>query len=250
MIKLNREDEPKILLDNKVLWSKNLNNAVCLYGDYRSIPESEKNKLVSHYNKKDIKNTLIKSSNGKCAFCECIPSEGGNIEIEHFKPKSLYPEDTFNWNNLLPSCRKCNGSKLAHDTLSEPIVNPYDISPEEVFTYELINIKAKKGKYENTGKNTIRVCSLNSQRLWKPRSEILVSIHQFFDDIEKCLDDIKEADSLKKRINRIRNLNEAIERIESLSNVTEKYSSFCKYYIEESDIYKEAKSLIKKEQEL
>ena len=44
---------------------------------------------------------------GRCMYCEDSMAD----EIEHFKPKDLYPEAVFLWPNLLYACGPCNGSK-------------------------------------------------------------------------------------------------------------------------------------------
>ena len=43
----------------------------------------------------------------RCVYCE----DSVSTEIEHVEPKSLYPEATFAWENLLPACSGCNGPK-------------------------------------------------------------------------------------------------------------------------------------------
>lgn len=43
----------------------------------------------------------------RCVYCE----DSASTEIEHVKPKSLYPEATFSWENFLPACSGCNGPK-------------------------------------------------------------------------------------------------------------------------------------------
>lgn len=246
MIKLKREEEPQILVDNKINWTNNLIEAVTRYGSYKDIPKEEKNNLVSKYNHIEVKNALIKSSFSKCAFCESIPSESGNVEIEHYYPKSIYPNETFNWINFLPCCRKCNESKSNHDTKKEPIINPYDVEPNDVFIYELFNIKEKDSTLKNIAKKTIDVCSLNSQRLWKPRAEILLAIHQFSSDLHNLIEEFKEADTERKKTNKLKNIRETIDRIEDLMKPNERYSGFCKFYIENSSEYQEAKDLVSK----
>jgi uncharacterized protein (TIGR02646 family) len=43
----------------------------------------------------------------RCAYCEDSLAD----EIEHIRPKSLFPEITFSWANYLFSCGPCNGPK-------------------------------------------------------------------------------------------------------------------------------------------
>ncbi|WCM53366.1 HNH endonuclease [Pseudomonas sp. WJP1] len=244
MIKLTRGLEPDFLIHNKTeLWNS-LKEAIMIYGSYKLIPPDAKEKLVCHYRHSEIKAALIESSYGKCAFCECVPSEGGNVEVEHFKPKSKHPNSTFEWENLLPACRRCNGSKDDHDTESEPIVNPYIQDPSDFFFYESLNIKPLTGANYKIASRTIEVCGLNTIRLWKPRSQILVSLHDFEQSLEAALEDFREADTMRKKANRKRSIREAVSRIEELSKTAEKYSAFCGFFLRDSEIYREARLLI------
>jgi 5-methylcytosine-specific restriction endonuclease McrA len=123
MIKLQRPPEPQKLIDNNAAWQQSLNAAIATHGSYKAIPDAEREKLIRHYKDAAVKTPLFESSHQKCAYCECNATEGGYIEIDHFRPKSIYPESVFEWNNLLPSCRQCNGMKSDHDTGAEPIIN-------------------------------------------------------------------------------------------------------------------------------
>lgn len=46
----------------------------------------------------------------RCGYCEDSCAD----EIEHIRPKSLYPEDVFRWGNYLYACGPCNGGKNNH----------------------------------------------------------------------------------------------------------------------------------------
>ena len=43
----------------------------------------------------------------RCGYCE----DSVGDQIEHIRPKSLYPERTFVWENYLPACGGCNRAK-------------------------------------------------------------------------------------------------------------------------------------------
>lgn len=244
MIRLSRGIEPQALTNNKVVWLQYLEAALTKYGSYKDIPEAEKQKLVSHYRHDEIKNALIASSNGKCAFCECIPSEGGNVEVEHFRPKSIYPKHTFDWSNLLPACRKCNGTKLDHDTIAEPIINPYDYDPESLFYYDDIEMKVQECPDKQLGLKTIEICGLNSVRLYRPRANILISLRVFSQDLEMAINEYKNAGTARIKGKRFRNLGEAIEKIEMLASPQEKYSNFCSHFLKNCSPYIEAKAIL------
>lgn len=50
---------------------------------------------------------LALTSNQRCMYCEDSCAD----EVEHIRPKHLYPETTFVWTNYLYACGPCNGPK-------------------------------------------------------------------------------------------------------------------------------------------
>lgn len=49
-----------------------------------------------------IKKALLDMSYNKCCYCECnIIEESNYLEVEHFHPKNLYPDEVVSWENLL-----------------------------------------------------------------------------------------------------------------------------------------------------
>ena len=54
--------------------------------------------------------SVLAAMSGKhqsCMYCE----RSAATDVEHFKPKSKYPSDTFNWLNLMYCCTACNRHK-------------------------------------------------------------------------------------------------------------------------------------------
>lgn len=234
---------PSILVQNKYKWTEELKNNIAKYGDYEKIPLSIKNAMWVHYRHHDIKEKLFASSHQKCAFCEAKPAESGNIEVEHFKPKSLYPELAFEWDNFLPVCRKCNDSKSNHDTGKEPIVDPSSDDPETIFTYNFINIVPKDDKNEIATK-TIEICDLNSERLYEARAKLLKALCSHEKQVKAWVKEILSADTDRKRINRINRLRDSMEILEGLINSEQPYAGFCRYFLNNSNVYQEAKKII------
>ena len=136
----------------------------------KKLTEEYKKDGNSVWRKDYITKSLLQYSNNKCAYCECdITEESKYLEVEHFHHKDKYPDEVVKWTNLLPSCKKCNGTKGSHDTYKEPIINPCDVNPQgalELKNYRLIG--------KNTlGKMTVSVLDLNNQdRHCKKRFEI------------------------------------------------------------------------------
>lgn len=58
---------------------------------------------------RDVKEKLVGMCPGILRCCYCENSEPD--EIEHIKPKNLYPEDVFLWENYLYACGVCNRRK-------------------------------------------------------------------------------------------------------------------------------------------
>ncbi len=65
-----------------------------------------------------IKNELTQMCSGaqRCGYCEDSAAD----EIEHIKPKSLYPEATFVWLNFLYACGACNRPKNNRYAVFDP----------------------------------------------------------------------------------------------------------------------------------
>lgn len=82
------------------------------------------------WNRDEIKEALLKMSNSKCCYCECaVNKEGSYMEVEHWLPKKHHPDSVLLWENLFPSCKRCNGNKSEHDTALSPILHPVKDNP-------------------------------------------------------------------------------------------------------------------------
>jgi len=53
----------------------------------------------------------------RCCYCEDSLAD----EVEHIRPKDLYPEATFVWANLLYACGPCNGPKNSKFAILDPM---------------------------------------------------------------------------------------------------------------------------------
>ncbi len=80
------------------------------------------------YSFKKYKNDLFQEFDGKCCYCGVKAFSPQMVDIEHFKPKSLYPDLANDISNLLIACRECNISKGAAFPLDENgealLINP------------------------------------------------------------------------------------------------------------------------------
>jgi len=117
-----------------------------------------------------LKESLLELSSKKCAYCECdISEESKYMEVEHFEDKDRYKRKVLLWDNLLPSCKRCNGHKSTHDVIGEPIVNPFRHNPKDYFYLKVYRLKPKN----TMARISIDLLDLNdTERLVVPRFKI------------------------------------------------------------------------------
>lgn len=183
MIKLERPDKPIELTDEV---------KVELTNEYKS-----NGKAV--WRQKYIIDRLNNMSNNKCCFCETrLNSEGKAMQVEHFHPKKDYPDEVVEWDNLLPSCSRCNTNKAAHDTKKEPIINPTINDPKKYLYLRNYTIKSKNKC--KLGLDTIKVLYLNdSTGLVQARFRICEAIRGKLEDIEELLSDCQDKQKIHTR---------------------------------------------------
>lgn len=177
MIELQRGEKPKYLTDEK---AEELT---------KRFKANNKDTVWKH---KDIHNALLISSSSKCAFCESkLQVSASYMEIEHFKPKDDYPDEVVDWDNLLPSCKRCNTTKGTHDVVTEPIINPFDIDPKDHLSQAACRIYSKTA----LGESTRIVLNLNDTLLMRPRFEVW---NYVTDKIEEIHQDISSKSKLTR----------------------------------------------------
>lgn len=188
MIKLDRPAKPSELTDDLI----------------ESLTIEFKTTGKSVWSQNFIKMPLMNMSSNKCAFCESkIDEESKYIEVEHFHHKDLYKDEVVQWDNLLPSCKKCNSTKGGHDTKKEPIINPCIEDPKEhlkIWRYRI------KGKTE-LGKLTVTTLNLNNpDRLVTKRFQIGNALQDKLEKFQELVDDVVQgAQTSTRRKNIIKN---------------------------------------------
>lgn len=111
------------------------------------------------WNIPELKKAVYEASYGKCVYSEIkLNEEGKYMHIDHFYPKSLYPEKVILWGNLMASSSICNIKKKDTDPDRIDIVNPFEDDPKNHFYIQEGRLFAKDKK----GRNTIEVCDLNN----------------------------------------------------------------------------------------
>jgi uncharacterized protein (TIGR02646 family) len=139
-----------------------------------------------------------------CAYCEKeIDENAKNSNIDHFKTRNLFPEETLNYYNLLISCNthgRCSYLKdnsIKYRDEYENIVNPIIEDPNDFFDYLTTGeIVAKNEK----GQFTIDIFNLDDKSLIECREQIakallvvdfsLDEIYAFFPDYHSFIENI------------------------------------------------------------
>ncbi len=110
MNKLDRKkvDKPDCLTKMSKKWT----------ADFKQKREKQPNYWNWHqYKKEKVEHLLMKElsemSDYHCSYCGIFPlkKDVGGRSIDHFKPKSKFPDLSFDWTNLFASCPDCQRIK-------------------------------------------------------------------------------------------------------------------------------------------
>lgn len=187
-----------------------------------------------------LKEELMRLSHNKCAYCECsLEVESNYMEVEHFKDKSQYPDDVLLWDNLLPSCKHCNGHKSDHDVVTEPIVNPFKDNPRDHLYFQLYRYKGRDKK----GQDTCEVLNLNDpeRKLVDIRMDLGEQIQISLDDFLALFEEYGKAPSVRKG-NRLKN---RVTNTLMLCQPESTYAAACATVLHSCDEYLQLKELMK-----
>lgn len=168
MIFVTRTAKPKVLTRNESKWTQDIRNAKT---------KEARDKAISKYRHEEIKQGLTDMLHGKCAFCESYIENVDYGDIEHFQPKSKFPELAVTWENLLLSCKKCNGAGQKGDEWpgpkeDGPLINPCEEHPDTFFEFEF-DEHTRVAIVKPTNKRGItseRIYGLNKHTLLKDRN--------------------------------------------------------------------------------
>lgn len=151
----------------------------------------------------DVKDVCLTIGNNKCAYCEVILNQKSTyLEIDHFRHKDDYPDDVIEWNNLLPSCRHCNGTKNDHDVVAEPIINPAVDNPADHVYLKAYRLKGK----DPLGEMTVEALNLNdSEHYVTERCKVGTFIEEKIELAEEKLQNYLESTiaARKRELNKV-----------------------------------------------
>ena len=115
----------------------------------------------------------------KCAYCEGVAAQ----DIEHFYPKTQYPDRMFQWENFLRGCKNCNNFKRHHfpltPTNNPELLDPCSDDPLDFFVWDFqtgaIGVRLEPG-YEVRGRTTRDLLRLDMEPLREERRSKLIRV--------------------------------------------------------------------------
>lgn len=175
-------------------------------------PQALRNRNYKH---PDNKRALKESSNDKCMYCESEISHIDFAHIEHIKPKAIFPDLEFEWDNLGYACPRCNNSKSDKFEEETPYLDPYSEDPSEALFAAGAFLFPRLGS--ERAELTISDIQLNRVELLERRQEKIY-------EIEKALIACHRTDS-----EQLRNL--AIEELQKQGENDKEYSMVIKSFL-------------------
>lgn len=247
MIQVSKESEPDILKENKSQWTDNLMALVSQYGSYNKIPPKEKDLAVEHYAHSDIRAALQNGkTNAKCVYCESYLNVTGYPSIEHYYPKSIYPEHTFAWDNLFLSCTLCNVRKSNFDTKRNPFIHPQNDNPEDYLTFDnlIYTPISKIGLPYQKARNLIDNCNLERLELVRKHGEIFISFLKIMETLKVKLDQYESYKLAKKRLWCACDILSSMKELDEEASNDAEYAAFMRYLLRKYDEVKDAVKVI------
>ncbi len=191
MIAVKRTTKPKVLQQKADTWTKSLlilktkmDSLKKESVEWRKIKQ-EYQQAENKYRHDSIKDALKSTDmfNGKCAYCESFILHIDYGHIEHYYPKSTFPEYTFEWTNLLLACGVCNGQQFKGNKFpifeEQPLLlNPCNDNPSEHFNFDYdldTHLASVYGKTDR-GEITEKTLGLNRPDLLRYRSQMVKRI--------------------------------------------------------------------------
>ncbi len=171
MRKLQRPTAPDCLIENTRHWTETFITA-------RQQNAAHKFSWRSQPCYRTIRTHLVDMTQAHCAFCDGSVGAESLETIEHFRPKSRFPELAYRWDNLFLCCNACQAAKGEHfdDKLLKPDHDDYHFHRYFVNNYrtgELEPNPAATTEDQERARTTLALYRLNSPMRKKLRLDML-----------------------------------------------------------------------------
>lgn len=174
MHSVSRTAIPSSLKVNGDQWTKELLQQLNIYKEFKDIPI----KYTDKYRQEDVKNALCNMYQKRCCYCEGRIGAQTYEHIEHLKPKSIFPQETFQWSNLHWVCPICNSSyKKAKWDRENPILDPTKDKIEDYIDIDLTTGEIITKNNSLRADVTIEHTGLNRDKLIDERRAVIKKIN-------------------------------------------------------------------------
>lgn len=114
------------------------------------------------------------------------------MEVEHFRCKNDFPHLVIEWDNLLPSCKRCNVQNHAYNVETEGmIIDPFSIEPRDHLYLQSYRLRWR----DELGRRTVSTLYLNdSDRVVAKRFVIGEAISEVLEGLRELLEEYPESD--------------------------------------------------------
>ncbi len=193
----------------------------------KSLDNIQKNTIANSWTsftrsklKKQTLEQLNKMFKGCCAYCEGEYEDISYGEIEHFKPKSLYPELMFDYNNMNIACSKCNKNK--GEKFDEKLINPTIDNPEEYLKFDEYMLTA----LDERGTVTINILDINNKGRIKKKIEGYNAVRDRIKFVNMEIEKLEKGNKNARKI--IKDI--IVHTIKEIEEMFEEGFEFCTMY--------------------
>ena len=204
MRSVDRGEMPDVLKQNSREWTKDLLDTL-EKGDREAI-KAAKERARNRCKHQEVQDALEDMYGEFCCYCETLIGVGSFERIEHRKPMSKFPQDTFNWNNLHWACEICNNSKSDQWDCDNPILDPTvdtEIIPTHIDVFHNLETTEFHDKTD-PGKTTIKHAGLNKPKLARHRHRLCNEALGLKRDLEARGKSLSDIQKIKNKINEMK----------------------------------------------
>lgn len=189
-----RLQKPKTLSQNATRWKRKLIKKINECGKInKKVPSA----YYDNYHQDDVLDTLKRMYKGLCCYCESRIEPVSFPNIEHLKPKTIFPKYTFDWDNLHLACGKCNTYKGNKYDNKHPILDPVKDNPiSNHLYYECYYVMPRPDS--KRGQTTIDHTQLNRNDLFDIRQKIFFYAWEVIEKIRNNPSDAGNPERIKR----------------------------------------------------
>ncbi len=126
---IKRSSCPILLEQNQTQWTASWIAHYRWQADIKTGTKQPKKPSDNHWLHNDIRLLLIQDFHNNCGYCgDVLPTPLGRDaskgDVDHFLPKAIYPEQVYQWENYIWSCKPCNQVKKEFHSIDFPLLHP------------------------------------------------------------------------------------------------------------------------------